>query len=83
MQIKSQRKSGMTYVNMNEMRSDGGGGVECGTWLSGRMCLSEGLELKKEDSGEGRTMGSGLTKPLRSHLAVVFSSVCSTTVSMA
>lgn len=82
MQIKSQQKSVMTYANMKEIRRDGSG-VECGTWLSGRMCLSEGLELKKEDSGEGSTTGSGLTKPLRSHLAVVFSSVCSTRVSMA
>lgn len=47
------------------------------------MDLSPGLELKKEERGEATTTGSGLTKPLRSQLGMVFSSVFNIRVSMA
>lgn len=53
------------------------------TWFSGIMCLSVGLELKKEDKGEGTSTGSGLAKPLRSQLGTVMSCVFMTRVSMA
>lgn len=53
------------------------------TWVSGMIDLSPGLELKKEERGEATTTGSGLTKPLRSQLGIVFSSVFNIRVSMA
>lgn len=47
------------------------------------MGFSPGLELKKEERGDAITRGSGLTKPLRSQPGIVFSSVLSTSVSIA
>lgn len=53
------------------------------TCVSGMIGFTPGRELKKEERGEATTTGSGRTKPLRSQLGMVFSSVFSTSVSMA
>ena len=47
------------------------------------MERSAGLELKKEERADGTTTGSGRRKLLRSQPGMVFSSVLSTSVSMA
>ena len=59
------------------------GSQVCVTWVSGRMCLNAGLELKKEESGDVTTRGSGRVELLRSHPVTLVSSVRSTTVSTA